>query len=310
MSNYLIISFNFFLAGFLWFYKDKISKYLNVIDIPNKRKVHKQAIPLMGGFFLLVPLIFNLSFGMFFENQSLFIFKSSFQQLLFLLLLIFVFLIGFYDDKFHLDPQKRLISLSIIFFVFISIYPEYIITEIDFIYLDLSLKLKYFSIFFTILCFLLFLNACNMIDGINGFALIYFIVFFLYLSVKSLFSIDIINYLLLFLVLCLFLNLRNKIFLGDSGVYILSFILTILIINFYKNNLISVEEILSLMLVPGLDMLRLFIQRLKCGKNPFTADRNHLHHLILNRVKNQYYTLFICLIITFLPITIFNYFIY
>lgn len=149
-----------------------------------------------------------------------------------------------------------------------------------------------------------------MIDGINGFALIYFIVFFLYLSVKSLFSIDIINYLLLFLVLCLFLNLRNKIFLGDSGVYILSFILTILIINFYKNNLISVEEILSLMLVPGLDMLRLFIQRLKCGKNPFTADRNHLHHLILNRVKNQYYTLFICLIITFLPITIFNYFIY
>ncbi len=51
------------------------------------------------------------------------------------------------------------------------------------------------------------------------------------------------------------------------------------------NNLNSVDEIFLLLMIPGLDMLRLFIERLLQKKNPLKPDRNHFHHLLLNRFQ-------------------------
>jgi UDP-GlcNAc:undecaprenyl-phosphate GlcNAc-1-phosphate transferase len=57
------------------------------------------------------------------------------------------------------------------------------------------------------------------------------------------------------------------------------------------------------MSIPGLDMLRLFVSRIVSGKNPFQADRNHLHHLLIN--KFSYSTsILILLILLFAPIFI------
>ena len=60
-------------------------------------------------------------------------------------------------------------------------------------------------------------------------------------------------------------------------------------------------------MIPGLDMLRLFIERLKNKKNPFSGDRNHLHHLLIRKFNNNQ-TLIIFLLLINLPIWIFKIF--
>ena len=69
--------------------------------------------------------------------------------------------------------------------------------------------------------------------------------------------------------------------LGDNGVYILSFILGYSVIKNYNfDKSIYVEEIIIILLIPILDMIRLFITRTIFGKNPFKPDATHLHHIV------------------------------
>ena len=83
----------------------------------------------------------------------------------------------------------------------------------------------------------------------------------------------------------LYLNFKKKIFLGDSGSLLLSFLLGSLIIKSYNNNLnvFLADEIFLIMLLPGLELLRLAIFRILKKKHPFVADNEHIHHYLLNR---------------------------
>ena len=76
----------------------------------------------------------------------------------------------------------------------------------------------------------------------------------------------------------------------------------------YHGSKIFCEEIFLLMLIPGIDMLRLFAIRIIKGKSPFLPDNQHLHHLYLNKFSQNFTILAIQLHI-FIPIVIFNLFI-
>ena len=101
----------------------------------------------------------------------------------------------------------------------------------------------------------------------------------------------------------MYLNFRNKTFLGDSGTHVLAFIISYIIIKQYNYSFqkISIEEIFILMMIPGIDMLRLFIQRLSKLNNPFVADRNHIHHLLQLNLEPKHVFCILQLLI-FLPI--------
>ena len=87
---------------------------------------------------------------------------------------------------------------------------------------------------------------------------------------------------ILTIIVLIYLNSKNRIFMGDSGTLFLGSIISLIIIlNYTKFNLLKVDEIFILMLLPGIDMLRLFIQRIYNRKNPFLGDREHLHHYFL-----------------------------
>ena len=141
-----------------------------------------------------------------------------------------------------------------------------------------------FSYFFTIFCIILLINALNFYDGINGQSLIFFILVFSYLAFKS----PIQSFYIILILICifiLFLNLKNKIFLGDSGIYTLGSLLVLLLIyeyNFFKTIKFA-DEIFLLLILPGIDLLRLTCMRIISGKNAFYGDRNHLHHLLLKK---------------------------
>ena len=110
-------------------------------------------------------------------------------------------------------------------------------------------------------------------------------------------------YLIPFLTIFFFYNINNKIFLGDSGITLLAiYISDILIKDYNLNQNLYCDEIFLIMMLPGLDMLRVYIERLLKKKDPFLSDKSHLHHILLNRIPKRYVFLyqflFIILILT------------
>ena len=156
-----------------------------------------------------------------------------------------------------------------------------------------------------------------MTDGINGLALNIFIIWFLFLIYysKSLSS-DVIFYFIPSIFVLLFFNFKNKVFIGNSGSYLLGGLISLLTINSYNLEylqssdlkLLYVENIFLLFLVPGLDCARLFFYRiLVLKKNFYYADNNHFHHLLLNRFSlSKTLVIYIALIIV--PNFIINFF--
>ena len=102
------------------------------------------------------------------------------------------------------------------------------------------------------------------------------------------------------------LNFSNKLYLGDSGNYIISLIIGYLLIVLNKKFAFSlyVEEILLMLLIPGLDLVRLFFIRIKNKKNPLKGDQNHLHHYLFRKL-GLIKSLTIYLLLVNVPIYIF-----
>jgi UDP-GlcNAc:undecaprenyl-phosphate/decaprenyl-phosphate GlcNAc-1-phosphate transferase len=75
--------------------------------------------------------------------------------------------------------------------------------------------------------------------------------------------------------------------------------------NNMKN--LSISEIILLMLLPGIDMLRLFVKRILNKKSPFKGDRNHIHHLLLYKLGLTKTNLILILLMTF-PLIFFHLF--
>ena len=155
------------------------------------------------------------------------------------------------------------------------------INKIYFSFTDYSLTLPNFiSIFWTVLCFLLFINAVNMFDGINYQVGLYSISLSLFFLINNYFEVFF-TFILIGLITFLFLNHKYKSFLGDSGSYLLAFIFGYFFIKMYnQSTTLKVDQIVLFMIIPGIDLIRLFITRIIKGQNPFTPDRNHLHHII------------------------------
>ena len=99
----------------------------------------------------------------------------------------------------------------------------------------------------------------------------------------------------------LFLNYKNRIFLGDSGTYLLSFLIGCIYIKMFNYNFLYTDEIFLIMSIPGCDMLRLFLSRLYKKKNPFIGDRNHIHHLFLEKFS-EFNSIVFSILVIFSPI--------
>ena len=148
-----------------------------------------------------------------------------------------------------------------------------------------------------------------MYDGINLQAGFYSLVILLYLlNISDEYIIYFV--LIISLITFLFLNSKSKIFLGDSGSNLLGFIISFFVIysaNKYTLNELSVEKIFILMMLPGLELIRLFFIRISSKRHPFSADRLHIHHLV--QKKDGYFKTIILLNFLFItPIVLMFFF--
>ena len=269
-----------FLNVIIFFTFSSIAKNINIYDFPDKkRKLHSRPVPAIGGLFVLNALVLGFVYMNIYINT---LFPGFKNLISFFLAGLSIFILGVFDDKFSVRPNTKLSILFFIILILVLINDNLIIQELNFSFLDKKIYLENFSILFTVVCILLFLNAFNMIDGINLIAGLYSFLLFLYLNFIS--GNEFYLFFLVSLPFFLIKNFKNNSFLGNSGSLLIAFILSICFIRSYQiSDIIYCEEIFLMMAIPGLDMLRLFVSRIVAGKNPFQADRNHLHHLLINK---------------------------
>jgi UDP-GlcNAc:undecaprenyl-phosphate GlcNAc-1-phosphate transferase len=274
-----------------------ITKKFNLIDYPDKnRKLHKTKTPIIGGLLIFLCFVYLIIVNQLFVINNNFVAK--------IIIISFpIFIIGLLDDICNLSPTKKMIFLSFLILLFLLFNKEFLLKELFFDdFKKIYILNDILTLFITTFCILLLINAFNMSDGINGLAHSISILWLIILIV--LFDLNITFYFMTIIIFLSFIfNYQGKYFLGNSGsLFISSFIglLTIYLYNSNLNtkNLISVEKVILIFLIPGLDMLRLFILRISNKKSPFLGDLDHFHHLLIsnfNLYKAIAYYLFLIL---------------
>ena len=294
----ILFIFLFNLIIFLKF--NSISNFLALFDKPDgKLKKHSKPISLIGGLVIITNVYLIIFLLGFFNIYS--IFEGQFLFSVIILSTLF-YLIGLIDDLKNLSPNIKLLLLLFSISSVIHFFPELKLDIIKISFLDKVYYFKEYSSFFIILSFLLLANAINMFDGINLQLILFSSIIFILFIFKGFIPIFFILLLICFVFLGI-LNYRNQIFLGDGGAYLISAILGITFIYQYKNfnNFLLGDEVFIILIVPALDMLRLFIIRLIKKKHPFKGDLNHLHHIVFKFTKNNNLTIAISLLLSMFP---------
>ena len=229
---------------------------------------NKKNIPLAGGLFILIPIIFFL-------NDF---FVSCF--------IISIYLIGFFSDrKILVSPKKRFLIQCIVIILFVIFFDVKVnSSRVEFF--DIILNNKFFAIFFSSFCLLILINGSNFIDGLNGLLISCVIIIIFMLSKlslidNSLISNQSISLIISILLLILLLNFFNILMLGDSGAYLLGFFMGFVIISSHMNNPdISPYFFISLIWYPCFENLFSILRKLNREFSPLKPDSKHLHQLV------------------------------
>lgn len=256
---------------------------LKYVDIPDFRKLHKSPIPALGGLGVYLSLLIWFALQLFMNNET----SIPFQWALFMIVLL-----GFVDDIRNLPSSFRL--LIQVLAASLVVYNGFALTSLFGIFGITSLS-PVWSFAFSVLLITGVSNAFNLIDGIDGLSGGLSFITCGVLGYVCFLQNDWINATFFFttagaLIGFLLFNLPPaRMFMGDCGSLALGFIFSskgITLINYTTetgNNLSKkiIILIVALMIIPVADTLRLFITRFLQGKSPFTADTNHIHHILL-----------------------------
>ena len=141
--------------------------------------------------------------------------------------------------------------------IFLYHSSEFVLNDVKFTSISYNFDLGNFSLIFTTLALIAFIQASNMIDGINCQFGVYAIVTLIF---SLHFPVTFISFFLPSLIIYLIFNFKNKSFIGDGGAYLISTLLGLNFIYIYNDNLIFSDDVFLAMSIPGFEMIRLFFQ--------------------------------------------------
>lgn len=268
----------------------KLNRWLNCFDAPDQRKIHKSKTATMGGLGIFLSLLFTyVILGKFYLP---FYFWFS------LMVLVFT---GVLDDIYGLRWYVKLFFQATASLIFIIMGFNYSVlfeqAGLDFIPVILQ------PILLT-LFIILYINAFNLIDGMDGLAGGIALINF---SVFGLLNYHFGNFPLAWMCIVLsgaligFLIFNShpaKIFMGDTGSLSLGFLLIVASFNTFQYHF-HIEELGmyekkmfiwvlgGILLLPFLDAVRVFFTRLKNKKAPYLPAKDHIHHLLLKTGLGQ-----------------------
>jgi UDP-GlcNAc:undecaprenyl-phosphate/decaprenyl-phosphate GlcNAc-1-phosphate transferase len=265
-----------------------LCRSLNLMDVPEGRKQHKEPTPLMGGLALLVA----------FAPMAIFYIFVGVSERWFGSLLIWsgcmaaMAAVGLADDRHSLSPRLRLFLSFSVFATAAAIDPTFNVRVLDFETPKFTLGLGtwWLAIVFTVICCVGLINAVNMADGKNGLVLGLSLGWLAILSLRAAPALlPIMGLFACCLAILLLFNLKGYLFLGDGGAYAIATALGLLAIMTYNTpgtttvRAISADELVLLFIVPVLDSFRLTYTRLRQRRSPMSPDRDHLHHHLQDR---------------------------
>jgi UDP-GlcNAc:undecaprenyl-phosphate/decaprenyl-phosphate GlcNAc-1-phosphate transferase len=282
LSIFTLITFFIFLIISKYSYKIKNGALLDK-DFSKPQAFHRHAISRSGGVATIVAL--NIFFLIYFLLYSNILYEYFFICNL-------MFLIGFLDDiKIKVSPFKRLILM--ILFLFFSIhFLSLEITNVDIPFLLVFLKIDILSSIFVLLCFLFIINGANLIDGFNGLLCINLLIInsiLLYINItngNNEFSIFLISQMIILLSFLLFNFPNAKIFLGDSGSYLMGSLVALnSIITNNLNPNYSSFFFCALLFYLFFEVFFSFLRKIIQKKSPIHPDNKHLHMLIYKKIS-------------------------
>ncbi len=299
----------------------KMCRVLGLYDLPNARKVHKVAIPRLGGVVFLPSMMAGFAVGLAVLlggiNKSLDINISTFGMTCGA---IIIYLIGVLDDI----REMKAVHKFIIQLVAALIFPlcNLIINDLHG-FLGIHHLPFIISYPLTVFTILLVVNSVNLIDGIDGLAsglsiliLLTFGVLYIDLNAPyfSILSFSLAGSILAFFCYNMFGKVGgNKVFMGDSGSLLIGYVLVYLAIKYqmsngdvfpYRENSLLVSY--TLLIIPTFDVIRVAISRIIQKKGVFTPDKTHIHHRIMQAGASMHSTL-ITIILLFVAFCCINY---
>ena len=292
MSTLLLIISSIFFSSLFIFFFQKLFFKKNIIDKINDRSSHNVVATRSGGIAIFSSLFIISTFNYF---NSIEIFDFSLIIPLSILLVV-----GLYDDVYKLDFKLK--------FIFQIIAAKIIIDNgliIDNLHgiLGIFELNRVISQLITIFFIVAIINSINFIDGIDGLAIsivCLFLISFEFFSNSSS-GLYYLSIIIISSILPLFyFNFKKdkKVFLGDSGSLFLGTFISIYVLKILSQDYIIKFEydmnkilfVLSILIYPIVDIIRIVILRLKEKKSPFEADKKHIHHLVLRWAKSHFTT--------------------
>ena len=283
------------LSGILTYFTQKIFIHYKKFDDFNHRSSHNTLATRTGGIGVFATLLIVSSYY-YFNKVELFDYS------LFIPLSI-MFIVGVYDDFYHADFKLKFLLQIIVAKIIID--QGYVITNYHGLFglYEVPWLLAQLS---TVFVFLVIINGINFIDGIDGLAITEVIKTILLIEFFSANQTILtpLSILLVFSLIALYyfnFKKKSKVFLGDGGSLLLGSIVSIYIFYVLGDQYtfkagFQINKVLFSILIliyPLLDLLRVFIIRIKNGTSPFEADQNHLHHRLLKLGANHITTVLI-----------------
>ena len=281
-------------------------------DIPNGRKIHKIAVPRLGGIIFMPITAIGMLIGLTILSKGR---NSEFNFYLSTVLMVvgafLIYIIGLIDDLRGLSATHKFCIQTIAAIIFPAC--NLMISNLHGLFGIYELPI-WISYPLTVFVILLIVNAMNLIDGIDGLSsslsiLILSTFAFLFHRMGAylfvLLSISLSGAIIGFFFYNYFGSIgKNKIFMGDTGSLFIGFVIAYLAIKFQMSGWenIAYQEgglliSMTLVFIPCVDVIRVAITRLLNGKRMFAPDKTHIHHVIMSMGLSMHQALYTIIIL-------------
>ena len=315
----IILLFTLFLSSFLFKRYIVVAKKYNLYKGFNERSSHSGQVYTGSGillaFVLLVANIVLDTVSIFDFNSINIVITSS----------VLIAILGFYDDFMQISAFHKYIILLFIIGMTINTgtLTDNIIINLNG-FLGIHEIPYWLGIFFTAFVYLAVINAINLMDGIDTYLAVFCSVLCLLFGIIFLNGGDI-TYALICLLIIASLSVfiryniskKKKLFVGDSGSLFLGFWIAYFLVirvnafdyDGYYSFFYTKSENLAVLSVafiniPVLDTIRVMFVRILKRKSPFAADRNHIHHIFIDKGFTHVKTTILLCMINFLNLAI------
>lgn len=277
----------------------EVAESKKLFDEPEGRKVHKTVIPTLGGLGIFAGFIIATLMGV---HPTM----SGILQYI-VAAVIILFFIGIKDDILIISASKKFIgqvlaAIIVIKFAGVQITDMYGFLGIH----ELSPSISYLLSIFTIV---VITNSFNLIDGVDGLAgslgLLTSLIFgfYFYNSGQNLYSVMAFSLTGSLLGFLIFNYHPARIFMGDTGSLLIGLLNAIFVIKFISlaadpTSAIPLQSApaigFAILIVPLFDTLRVFTMRILKRRSPFSPDKNHIHHFLLDLGFGHREIVFLC----------------